>query len=98
MFKKTLLLLLLEMTLSHAYANDPSVDQVKLVQLGYDSGVAERIVKYRPDLNYLIQHPEISIDPSSFIINGTPFGHRSVTPAWLTTQLQNRGPITVYRG
>ena len=71
--------------------------RAELVALGYDSSIAERIVVYRPDLHHLITHPEIQIHPGSFM-NAFPPGHPSFSPGWFESQVQDRKPVTVYRG
>ncbi len=69
----------------------------KLIDLGYDELIAERIAVYRPDLSYLITHPDVPIRPAGF---QDSLSNRNQYDKWFSNEffVQDRRPITVYRG
>ena len=71
----------------------------ELEKLGYESAIAERIVVYRPDLFALIVSPEVVVAPSDFISAMKPgMALSDSKEKWFPSQVQDRSPITVYRG
>ena len=73
-------------------------EKAKLEKLGYDPEIAERIAVYRPDLSHLILSPEISVHPHEFTKAYPPSRPSSDQRRLEAGQVQDRKPITVYRG
>lgn len=69
----------------------------KLIQLGYDSTIAERIASNRPDLFELIVAPQTKVTPEKLIVRPEI---KSTFPRdkWFASQVQDRDLVTVYRG
>jgi len=74
-----------------AYAQDLTSVQ-KLVELGYDSSVATRILEYRPDVAFLVTHP---LTPVSFTF---PSKEGNDDFDMIATIDQSREPLLLYRG
>ena len=81
---------------AHCGTTECRAHQSKLVDLGYTPTIAERISLYRPDLSALITTPAATINLKDYA-EAMPSGS-GITSRWLESQVQDRGPITVYRG
>lgn len=68
-----------------------------LIEKGFDPSIADRIVRYRPDLYRLIVSPQTKITPDELIIR-PDFVDTFDREKWFESQRQDRTPIVVYRG